>query len=485
MVRKINKHFKWIVFFLLSFIVFEIGFVSSFFVNWPAVASTFQNLKIQKGSVPKAFIVQSGSMEPSIKTGSLVFSIPQKNYRVGEVVTFSPTGGSKNLITHRIVSVAEGCQPGGASCPEGEFVTKGDANEDADTQTVKSDSVIGKTFLTIPYLGYIASFAKNPKGFIILVIVPATIVIYEEIKNLRRELGKHLRKIFQKIAVKISYPRFRKSRRHSERSEESFTNNEILRFAQDDIFPFSGVGVSKTKNVPAIAVAVPVLGVLLVLVAFSASYFSDREKSVNNVLGAAENFGSPTPTTSTTVTPTPTESVTPTPTDTPTGGIVINEVYYDPDLAHIQPGSDENSFEWIELYNSSSQVVNIKNWKVTDAQGTERTITTNDRELSPGQFAVLAKDVSVFNLWTIPSGVEQISLGTTIGNGLSNSGDAVILKDSLGNIVDQMGYGDNKSVFDPSAPDVAEGHSLEREPDGLDTGVASDFVNRTVPSPGS
>lgn len=454
---KITKHFSVLVTLLSLVIALEIGFISTLFINWVQIEAGFQNIKLGKGSVPKAFIVQSGSMEPSIKTGSLVFSIPQKNYRVGEVVTFhpggsmqalSPTGSKKNLVTHRIVEVSE----------EGEYVTKGDANEEADTQTISASQIVGRTMLPVPYLGFLANFAKDPKGFILLVIVPATIVIYEELKNLKKEIAK----IFSKLLAKL--PR---AKREVGSGEGHY----------DYIFPSP---LPKNKNVPIYAVAVPVLGVLLVLVAFSASYFSDHEKSSSNILGAAESFGNPTPTGSSTLTPTPTQGQTPT-----VGGIVINEVYYDPDTAHMQPPTaDENNFEWVEIYNSSSVTVNLKDWKITDATGTERTISTSNRDLGPGEFAVLAKAANAFVLWGIPSS-QQIPLGEIIGSGLNNTGDAVILKDSLGTVVDQMSYGTNISVFNPSATDVAEGHSLEREPDGTDTNTAADFVNRTIPSPGS
>ena len=256
--NKIIRNYKWVVFFLISFIAFEAGFVATLIITPQKLTDTFQNLKIGKGSLPRVYIVQSGSMEPAIKTGSLVFSIPQNNYRVGEVVTFSLSPTGKNLVTHRIKSISG----------EEEITTKGDANEDADSQTVKSGSIVGKTAFTVPYLGYIANFAKNPKGFILLVIVPATIVIYEEMKNLRKEIAK----FFSKVGGKL----FRKK-------------NKFQNAVGDYDYTFPSP-LPKTKNVPAYAVAIPVLGVIFVLIAFSASYFSDREKSESNILGAAENF---------------------------------------------------------------------------------------------------------------------------------------------------------------------------------------------------
>jgi hypothetical protein len=72
-----------------------------------------------------------------------------------------------------------------------------------------------------------------------------------------------------------------------------------------------------------------------------------------------------------------------------------------------------------------------------------------------------------------------------IGNGLSNAGDCLILEDSASSIIDALSYGDNDSIMLPPCQDVAAGHSLERQPAGLDTDQASDFVDNPNPTPGS
>ena len=97
----------------------------------------------------------------------------------------------------------------------------------------------------------------------------------------------------------------------------------------------------------------------------------------------------------------------------------------------------------------------------------------------------MAKAANVFVLWTIPDSAEKIQLGEIIGNGLANGGDRVVLRDSLGNIIDQMSYGTDVSVLNPSSSDVAEGHSLERVPDGFDNDLGSDFFDTNPPTPGS
>jgi len=72
-----------------------------------------------------------------------------------------------------------------------------------------------------------------------------------------------------------------------------------------------------------------------------------------------------------------------------------------------------------------------------------------------------------------------------IGNGLNNDGDCLILEDSAATVIDALSYGDNDTIMLPPCQDVAAGHSLERQPAGLDTDQASDFVDNPVPTPGS
>ena len=128
-------------------------------------------------------IVQSGSMEPAIKTGALVVIKPSDEYRVDDVIMFGEDTKTKVPTTHRIV--ADEVRSGVFY-----YTTKGDANEDPDPQQVKQSEVIGKVLFSIPYLGYVLDFAKNPLGFSLLIGVPATLVVFDEVANILRETRK-------------------------------------------------------------------------------------------------------------------------------------------------------------------------------------------------------------------------------------------------------------------------------------------------------
>ena len=128
-------------------------------------------------------IVQSGSMEPSIKTGALVILKPSTEYHIGDVIMFGEDTKTKVPTTHRIV--ADEVRSGVFY-----YTTKGDANEDPDPQQVAQSEVIGKVLFSIPYLGYVLDFAKKPLGFALLIGIPAAIVVFDEGANIWRETKK-------------------------------------------------------------------------------------------------------------------------------------------------------------------------------------------------------------------------------------------------------------------------------------------------------
>ena len=132
-------------------------------------------------------IVQSGSMEPTIRTGALTVVKPLVKYAVGDVIMFGKDTKTEVPTTHRIV--ADEVRSGVFY-----YTTKGDANEDPDPQPVRHSEVIGKVLFSIPYLGYLLDFAKKPFGFALLIGVPAAIVVFDEAGKIWREMKKMKRK---------------------------------------------------------------------------------------------------------------------------------------------------------------------------------------------------------------------------------------------------------------------------------------------------
>jgi len=142
-----------------------------------AVTITFSIFKTPWGY--QLFVVQSGSMEPAIKTGSVVFVSQAKDYKEGDMIAYTATT-FRDVVTHRIISVMND--------ERGQkFSTKGDANNSPDPTPVTKDKILGKVSWPIPYVGYLVSFAKTQMGLIVLVIIPGTLIVYSELMAIKNE----------------------------------------------------------------------------------------------------------------------------------------------------------------------------------------------------------------------------------------------------------------------------------------------------------
>ena len=93
------------------------------------------------------YAVLSGSMEPGIPVGAIVYekNFSESEAREGAVVTYQLPAGT--LVTHRIISVDE---------EEQTVVTQGDANNVADAAPIAWQQIVGVYAFHIPYLGYIS-----------------------------------------------------------------------------------------------------------------------------------------------------------------------------------------------------------------------------------------------------------------------------------------------------------------------------------------
>lgn len=118
-----------------------------------------------------SYLVQSGSMEPTIMTGDVIFVSAQESYMKNDVITFKENDG--RIVTHRIMDVQSGA-----------FTTKGDANRTEDNGSVSPKNVIGKVFFTVPKLGYLVSFSRTLPGFVILIAVPSLLLIIIQVFSL-------------------------------------------------------------------------------------------------------------------------------------------------------------------------------------------------------------------------------------------------------------------------------------------------------------
>ncbi|UOQ86943.1 signal peptidase I SipW [Gracilibacillus salinarum] len=167
MTNKIFKQVrKW-----LSFLITVVLFVSLVFTVFITISTK------ASGGEPEVMgyqlkAVLSGSMEPDIQTGSIIAVKPggdMTRFQEGDVITF--LNENETLITHRVSDVIQ----------SGEHVmyeTKGDNNNAVDPATVLSDNVVAEyEGFTIPYLGYVVTFANSQAGSAMLLILPGILLI--------------------------------------------------------------------------------------------------------------------------------------------------------------------------------------------------------------------------------------------------------------------------------------------------------------------
>ncbi len=129
----------------------------------------------------EVYVVRSESMTPAINMGDVIFTGPvggpiKGAVGPGTVVTYQ---GGSGLVTHRVVSITNTG-----------VITRGDAVEEADPRTVSLTQIKGVYLFRIPGWGYVWKYAQTRPGWMLLVVLPASIII----GCLAREVQKEWRK---------------------------------------------------------------------------------------------------------------------------------------------------------------------------------------------------------------------------------------------------------------------------------------------------
>jgi hypothetical protein len=159
-------------------------------------------------------------------------------------------------------------------------------------------------------------------------------------------------------------------------------------------------------------------------------------------------------------------------------GFRINKVYYDVDT---DERGVEYDNEWVEIYNQTDQPIDIADWQICDNDGCDTLASTSPIIIPAKGYGVITASNTTWNYWELAENVVPIVLDSRIGNGLANDGDRLILKRPDGVVMDEMNWGTDTGVWNPASPDVLEGHTLGRRPNGYDTNQASDFVDLAPP----
>lgn len=121
--------------------------------------------------------VVSGSMEPEIPVGSLLYakSAAPEEICPGDVIVFMKDGST---VTHRVEE---------NRYVEGEFITKGDANSEEDMLPVPYESLRGRVVWHLPVLGGVMSLLAGTTGKIYAAAFAACGVMFHMLAGVLRE----------------------------------------------------------------------------------------------------------------------------------------------------------------------------------------------------------------------------------------------------------------------------------------------------------
>ncbi|MEN8192344.1 MAG: lamin tail domain-containing protein [Bacteroidota bacterium] len=142
--------------------------------------------------------------------------------------------------------------------------------------------------------------------------------------------------------------------------------------------------------------------------------------------------------------------------------IVINEIMYAPNKP--EP-------EWIELFNRSNKTIDLKNHQIADANDTVQ-VMKNEQILFPNQYFVIARDSTLFDIYSDTINCVISSFPT-----LNNSGDRIIILDSLDRVIDSL-------EFNPDWGGM-NGVSLERINSEVSSVDSSNWNNSKLDSGGT
>ncbi len=151
-------------------------------------------------------------------------------------------------------------------------------------------------------------------------------------------------------------------------------------------------------------------------------------------------------------------------------GISINEEAGDIIINEFIPAPTSPEPEWIEIFNKSEKEINLRNYKIADASDT-LTVITENLIMYPNQYFVLADDSSFFDVYSKSKNIHVTNLPT-----LNNSGDKIIILDSLFRTIDSLEY--SKSW------NGRNGKSFERiDPFGISNDI-SNWISTVLSTPG-
>jgi cardiolipin synthase A/B len=170
----------------------------------------------------------------------------------------------------------------------------------------------------------------------------------------------------------------------------------------------------------------------------------------------------------------------------PSASLLINEMMY-------YPLENENTNEWIELYNPTSTPIDTAGWMIADEKETDTLLGDSANGdgttiIPPGGYAIVTdKGSTIYDTYTVADAAIRLLVddSTVCGYGLNNQKEKILLLDPMGTCVDAVEWGfDYDDVPGSPAKLVTKGNSLARYGETDQDDSSLDFVECSTPTPG-
>jgi hypothetical protein len=124
--------------------------------------------------------------------------------------------------------------------------------------------------------------------------------------------------------------------------------------------------------------------------------------------------------------------------------LLINEIMF-------HPLDNENTNEWIELYNPTMEWIDVDGWmladeKETDTLGTDIENGDGTSSIPPGGYAIVTdKGTTIDETVDIPDDIIRLCVddSTLCGYGLNNQQEKIILMNPEGTVIDAVEWGED------------------------------------------
>ncbi len=120
--------------------------------------------------------VQTGSMAPVFFAGDAVVTKPvmATNISPGDIISYHNPEKPSVVVSHRVIGIDGGTQM---------LLTKGD-NVGLPDRAISPLLVEGRVVMSVPVLGYMLNWLRQPLGLIICVYTPAAFILAREVQKL-------------------------------------------------------------------------------------------------------------------------------------------------------------------------------------------------------------------------------------------------------------------------------------------------------------